>query len=298
MQEGPMKKLAMLAVLGLVIHGCSTKFKSDLDADDDAVEDATDLTDGTDGAVSCTSDGECDDGEECNGVESCPDGFCEAGEPLEDGTGCTVDGAEGVCEDEICVPLTCGDGDLDDGEECDDGNDVSGDGCEDSCRFSCHENPECDDENVCTDEACVEGGTGRICEYENNTEPCDDGNVCTDPDVCSDGECAPGPGVCECETTADCAEHEDGDLCNGTFVCNTTSNLCEVDPTTVVTCSPTSTLCHVLVCVPETGLCVDDNPAEGTACESDGNACTDDECDGSGSCLHPAIDCDDGDVCT
>ncbi|MBW2264315.1 MAG: hypothetical protein JRG91_20300, partial [Deltaproteobacteria bacterium] len=196
------------------------------------------------------------------------------------------------------VPLTCGDGDLDDGEECDDGNETAGDGCESSCRFSCHEDPECDDENVCTDEACVEGGTGRICEYENNTAPCDDDNVCTDPDVCSDGVCAPGPGVCECETTADCAEHEDGNLCNGTFICDTTSNLCEVDPTTVVTCSPTSTLCHVLVCVPETGLCVDDNPAEGTACEDDSHPCTDDECDGSGSCLHNAIDCDDGDVCT
>ena len=103
-----MKQLAMLAVFGLVIHGCSTKFKSDQDADDDVRPDAADAADGTDGAVSCTSDDDCDDGEECNGIESCPDGLCEGGEPLDDGTDCTVDGAAGACEDQICVPLTCG----------------------------------------------------------------------------------------------------------------------------------------------------------------------------------------------
>jgi hypothetical protein len=54
----------------------------------------------------------------------------------------------------------------------------------------------------------------------------------------------------------------------------------------------------VLVCVPETGLCVDDNPPAGTACEDDSNACTDDECDGSGACVHEAITCSDGNVCT
>ena len=41
-----MKQLAMLAVFGLVIHGCSTKFKSDQDADDDVRPDAADAADG------------------------------------------------------------------------------------------------------------------------------------------------------------------------------------------------------------------------------------------------------------
>ncbi len=297
-----MKKLALIAVLTIVITGCSTKFKGTGDADEDVLPDTADVadtTDGTDGAIACTEDGDCDDGEECNGDETCgPDGFCEAGEPLADGTGCTVDGADGACEDEVCVPLTCGDGAVDDGEECDDGNDVAGDGCEDSCRFSCHENVDCEDENVCTDDACIEGGTGRICENAHNTLPCDDGDDCTGPDECSDGACVPGPGLCECETDGDCTEHEDGNLCNGTLVCNTETDLCEVDPGTVVTCPPTSTVCHQMVCVPETGSCVDDNPASGTACEDDSNACTDDVCDGAGSCTHPAADCDDSDACT
>lgn len=40
--------------------------------------------------------------------------------------------------------------------------------------------------------------------------------------------------------------------------------------------------------------------AVGTACASDGNACTDDQCDGAGTCMHPpnAAQCDDGDGCT
>jgi cysteine-rich repeat protein len=40
--------------------------------------------------------------------------------------------------------------------------------------------------------------------------------------------------------------------------------------------------------------------ANGTACTSDGDVCTDDTCDGAGSCLHPnnTAPCDDGDPCT
>ena len=106
-----MKKQALITVLALVVLGCSTKFRGSGDADEDVLPDATDATDGTDGTVSCTEDGDCDDGEQCNGEETCgPDGFCEPGEPLDDGTECTVDGADGVCEDQVCVPLTCGDG--------------------------------------------------------------------------------------------------------------------------------------------------------------------------------------------
>jgi YVTN family beta-propeller protein/cysteine-rich repeat protein len=38
--------------------------------------------------------------------------------------------------------------------------------------------------------------------------------------------------------------------------------------------------------------------AAGDPCASDADACTDDECDGAGTCVHPAIVCDDGDLCT
>ncbi|MBW2260846.1 MAG: hypothetical protein JRG91_02650 [Deltaproteobacteria bacterium] len=286
--------LVIVIACGLIL-ACGNALKST--GQMDASTDGT--TDQTDGTVGCTSDGECDDGNTCNGDETCNgEGECEPGTPLSDGADCEADGIDGTCLDEECVPLTCGDGTLDDGEECDDGNDVADDGCEENCRYSCHEDGECDDENVCTDDSCGEVGTGRMCLFENNTASCDDGNPCTEGDACSGGSCESGTNTCECETTEDCAEHEDDDLCNGTLVCNPETNLCVVDSETVVSCSPTSTLCHVLVCVPETGLCVDDNPAEGTACEDDSNACTEDECDGAGACVHAAISCTDGNVCT
>jgi cysteine-rich repeat protein len=40
--------------------------------------------------------------------------------------------------------------------------------------------------------------------------------------------------------------------------------------------------------------------ANGAACTSDGDVCTDDECDGAGACQHPnnTAPCDDGDPCT
>ncbi len=48
------------------------------------------------------------------------------------------------------------------------------------------------------------------------------------------------------------------------------------------------------------GSCVHPGTTAGTACPDDGNVCTDDECDGAGSCAHPGTtgSCDDGNICT
>jgi cysteine-rich repeat protein len=285
------RAIPLAAVLAM---GCGNSLRSTGERDSDTDDGGGD----SDGTVTCTSDPECDDGNPCNGEETCESGSCRDGTPLSDGAPCEEGGVAGTCRDEECVPLTCGDGALDEGEECDDGNDTSGDGCEDDCSFSCHEPADCDDSNVCTDDSCVEGGRGRLCSYAPNTDPCDDLDPCTSPDVCSGGACVPGENTCDCLATEDCAAHEDGNLCNGTLVCDLETHLCEVDPGTVITCSPTATLCHVLVCVPETGDCVDDNPPSGTACEDDSDACTEDECDGVGHCVHETIVCTDGNDCT
>src|SRR5262249_42902987 len=44
-------------------------------------------------------------------------------------------------------------------------------------------------------------------------------------------------------------------------------------------------------CQPETA---------GSSCADDGNVCTDDQCDGTGFCVHPpnTVGCNDGDLCT
>ncbi len=115
------------------------------------------------------------------------------------------------------------------------------------------------------------------------------GSIDSSTDTGTDGP----DGTVSCTIDDDC---EDGNACNGTATC--LDGTCVVDPESVVTCAPTSTRCHVLTCVPETGVCVDHNPVEGTACEDDSNACTEDECDGEGACTHLPLGCDDGNECT
>ena len=123
-------------------------------------------------------------------------------------------------------------------------------------------------------------------------------NQDVDVDVTEDPTEVTGDGATDTPTTCTSDEEcDDGDLCNGIETCGS-DGTCETDPETVVTCPPTSTVCHQLECDPDTGDCVDDNPEAGTPCEEDTDLCTEDVCDGSGSCIHPEDDCDDDDVCT
>ncbi len=123
--------------------------------------------------------------------------------------GCPNDPAKtsaGVCGCD--VPDT--DSDADDIADCHDNcpNDPNADqadsdedGLGDACD-PCLSDTECDDENVCTDDTCI----GGVCQYTNNTDPCDDGLFCTATDACSGGVCAssgdPCPGQ-RCNETAD-----------------------------------------------------------------------------------------------
>ncbi len=300
-------RVALLTALAAV-WGCGGSLKANGEADatgDTGAPDGMDVTiDGTDiveedGPVGCTDDSECDDGDPCNGEETCGSGgVCEDGIALADDTDCIENGVEGTCVAGECVPLTCGDGALDEGEECDDANIDETDGCETTCEFSCHEDAECNDDNVCTDDSCSEGGNGQVCDFVDNDAPCEDGDECTGPDVCSEGSCTPGPGLCGCDTDADCEVYEDEDLCNGTLVCDTSTGNCNLDPATVVECTPSEVLCSENVCDPATGDCGPVPADVDTPCESDGNACTTDMCDGDGVCEHAALSCADTNPCT
>lgn len=169
--------------------------------------------------VQCYDDSDCDDGEECNGVETCsPDGICVAGLSLPDGSPCSgVSGLPGECEGGVCIPSTCGDGKKDSGEECDDGNAIDGDGCESNCIYSCHTDGDCV-QDQCVEGSCETGGSGKVCRYSYLTSPCDDGLYCTAVDLCNgEGECIGSLNPCDdsLECTEDfCDEGADGPDCS------------------------------------------------------------------------------------
>ena len=220
----------------------------------------------------CTQDPDCGDGNSCNGVETCVDGFCVAGTPrnCDDGDPCngreTCDAATGQCvpgppcDDlnpcngvETCslatgcqpgTPIVCVDADLCDGQNT----------CDPSTG-ACVPSPPpiCNDGNPCTDDSC-DPAVG--CLHANNAGSCDDGNGCTAADVCVNGTCT--------GTVVPC---DDGNACNGFETCD-----------------------------PLTGACV---PTLAPTCD-DGNPCTDDACDAQLGCLYVNnnIACNSGSLCT
>jgi len=122
-------------------------------------------------AQSCITDGDCDDSNACNGIETCSGGTCQAGSPLtcNDGNACTTD---------TCSPVT-------------------------GCVFT-DNNAACSDGSACTTGDVCSGG---VCAGTLIT--CDDGVACTadscNPatgcvavDACTGGlTCNLGTGLCE-----------------------------------------------------------------------------------------------------
>jgi cysteine-rich repeat protein len=157
----------------------------------------------------CTGIGDCNDYEPCNGQETCEDGWCVFGPPLEDGSACiSPRGLSGTCRLELCIPDTCGNAAVDPEEDCDDGNDVDGDGCDRNCTYSCQDHAECDDLNPCTLDSCAAQGSGRLCMNVPQEIDCDDGDPCTHTDTCDmSGICSGRPYVCEpgpCIVSSEC----------------------------------------------------------------------------------------------
>jgi hypothetical protein len=184
------------------------------------------------------------------------------------------------------VWAACGDGAIDAGEQCDvgDGNGLPGECCTIDCTIAdagsvcrpssgpCDLPEACDgqagicppddmapagtacatDDNPCTDDAC--DGLGA-CVHQANAAPCDDGNPCTIDDHCSEGGCRGTQPLCGDGVQGPCEACDDGAL-NGM-----------PDSCCSATCTPRDF---------------------GTACGSDGDPCTQDACDGLGTCRHVA----------
>ncbi len=135
---------------------------------------------------------------------------------------------------------------------------------------------------------------------------CEDGDACTKGDACEGKACKPGAKVCQCSSDADCKAKDDGNFCNGTMFCNAQSGLCEVNPSTVVSCpSVDDTACIQTKCQPKTGACLPE--AVSGTCD-DGDACTSGDGCLLGKCQPGTFTCackadvdragsDDGDLC-
>jgi hypothetical protein len=196
----------------------------DLDDDGDGILDEYDLDQNADGIPdwACKTDEDCDDGNACNGDETCSMVFiCRSGPPLNcgDGLGCTVDGCDPVsgcfhtpddsaCDDGVsCTDDSCDSASgcvhLSDDQTCDDGVECTQDRCDAS--LDCVHTPdhtECDDDVACTEDSC---DPLLGCANAPNDNACDDNNECTE-DICdpNDGCRNPLKEDAECATDADC----------------------------------------------------------------------------------------------
>ncbi|MDC0668309.1 MYXO-CTERM sorting domain-containing protein [Nannocystis radixulma] len=122
----------------------------------------------------CQEDADCADDDMCNGAETCEEGTCTAGTPLDCGDG-------NVCTDDTCDP----------GSGCVNSNNVAP--CEDADM--------CTENTVCADGVCGGG----------NALDCADDDVCTE-NTCDPGSgCGNAPIDGCCKTDGDCAADQ---ICN------------------------------------------------------------------------------------
>jgi YVTN family beta-propeller protein len=193
---------------------------------------------------------QCDDADVCNGIESCdPTTGCQLGTPLacDDANACNgIESCDPATGCQLGTPLACDDANACNGiESCD-----STTGCQLGTPLSC------DDANACNGiESCdpVTGCRPGI------ALRCDDGNACNGVETCH-----PQAG-CRLGTPPSC---DDGDTCNGGETC---------DPRTG--CVP--------ICALEAADCSSSRLPDGTPC-GDGDACNGEEICQEGSCIVPS----------
>ena len=250
--------------------------------------------------VLVADDALCDDGQYCNGVETCDlEEGCIAGTPIEcpDSSECAL----GVCDE-----------------------------TDNACKIELRHDW-CDDFKVCTTDEC---DLDLGCQHVANEDDCDDGDVCTINDRCSEGICAGEPNTCEDENACtsgtcragigcvyepvDCNDDNvctydfcnpydlDGDGCyyeNNNLPCDdenvcTSGDFCvegECLGTGATDCSDDNE-CTDDFCVPGLG-CDHSDVQDGTPC---GDPDSYDRCH-AGLCVSPCDndeDCDDGLECT
>ena len=211
----------------------------------------------------------CNDEDACTSGETCQDGSCAQGLPLNcnDGNPCTNDSCDQLqgCQHSFNT-LPCQDGDpctL---------NDVCAQG---ECMGG--QPMACNDQNQCTDDSC-DPATG--CVFKPNQATCSDFNPCTITDHCEAGACVPA-GMLDCNDDNLCTN----DSCSAQQGCVHTMNTAPCDDGNACTINDKCA----------NGWCL----GQGASCE-DFNPCTNDSCTQDEGCVHEPNDslCNDGSLCT
>lgn len=239
-------------------------------------------------------------GEQCADTDSCACGlFCDEGrcQPYRDQyQGCR-------CEGEIPQTLSFAESCNADteGAPCNDLNPCT---IDDYCaQGRCIGSPTpypaaCDDGNSCTSGDVCAGATCQGNEKADG-ERCDDGLRCTESDLCSAGECIGvetdcsasanqcNLGVCDPQTgTCLTQPKPSGETCDDGNYC-TLNEQCEAGSciaTEQVDCSGSATACLSALCDPLSGACLLEERPDGIYCDSDENACTQEQCQ-EGECV-------------
>jgi len=237
----------------------------------------------------------CNDGDPCTADDQCEEGQCVPGPAVncDDGNSCTAD----ACADSGLCEHLAQEGNCDDGNDC-----TTGDHCEaGTCAYTGL--TVCDDDNICTTDAC---NPASGCVFTLNDVPCDDDDLCTTGDHCHLGECISASDLL-CDDGNPCTDDACSPVTGCTFVpnnepCSDGSECSVADQCSQGWCLPggppdcsDGNLCTDDECDPVLG-CV--NPNNSEPCD-DGNECTVDDVCGDGQCKGGGfLDCDDGNVCT
>ncbi|MGB0716276.1 MAG: hypothetical protein ACPGXK_10380 [Phycisphaerae bacterium] len=245
----------------------------------------------------------CDDGNPCNGIETCdPINGCQAGTPPDcnDNIDCTTDSCDpntGQCVN-TPVDSACDNGLFCDGvETCDPLN-----GCVGGDPVDCNDSVSCTVDS-CDEDAdqCVNSPQDSLCD---NTQFCDGAETCDPINDCQPGtpvDCNDNVSctndVCNemtdsCDNTPDDSNCSNGLFCDGVETCDPTN---DCQPGTPVDCDD-SVDCTKDNCNEDTDSC--DNVATDSNCD-DGVACTVDVCDAVNGCSNTPDDslCDNGLFC-
>ncbi len=242
----------------------------------------------TTSACKCTTSADCNDGNACNGVETCDLQTlqCKAGTPVDCST------LSDACNLGACSPATgkCGASPKADGSACNDGDlctaasSCQAGACKGSSPVSCVASDQCHDAGACNSATGVCSNPAK-----GNGSACNDGNACTKTDSCQSGVCTGssaivcGPsdqchsagtcdtssGLCSNPAKTNGSTCDDGSLCTQTDTCQ--GGVCSGG--SPVTCAA-SDQCHsVGTCAAKTGTCSNPAKADGAACD-DGTLCT------------------------